>query len=505
MNINNYPKLSSQNKIWLIILALFGAGIILFSTHSYGAGISSDSVDYISAARNIINGTGAFYFDGTPLVLYPPLYPALVAIVGKIVGMDPLSYTNFIDAFLFGLIIYLGGILIFKYLKYSPPFFFVGILAIVFSKPLFSVSVMAWSEPLFICLVLLSLIFANSYILRNNITSLLLFSLSVAILPLVRYAGVIIIIWGVLVIFMFSSNNSFKNRLKHLIIFAIISIIPIGFWLIRNYIISRTLFGARLTSTVASYPFLRNVFRAFYLIIKWYGPIILYCGVGITLVTIHRLRDSWDFVKIKMPQIGPIILLIVIYISFLFISTNLLHVGRTDDRLLAPIYIPITLLLLIVTEKLFESYKKLYSIKIAHFGLVLGIIIWLIYPPITIVSKVVDQKQNGYGYSGKVWKASKTVQYLCQPHTLESGSTYFTNSPETIYILANFTAKMSPYKTKDISTLKGFWPQEKKSYLIWFDQIESSDLSSIDELKKVANIDLIARFDDGAFYSITRN
>ena len=96
------------------------------------------------------------------------------------------------------------------------------------------------------------------------------------------------------------------------------------------------------------------------------------------------------------------------------------------------------------------------------------------------------------------------MQYLCQRQISESGCTYYTNSAETIYILANFTAKMSPYKVNDISKLEGLWPEESKAYLIWFDRIDRTDIFTILELNKIANIDLIARFEDGAFYSITR-
>lgn len=163
-----------------IIRQAWCAAFVFLSTSRYGAGLSPDSVGYIGTARNLTIGAGFNSYDGAPVVVWPPLYPALLALVSGIFKGDPLFLANVLNALIFGLIVYVGGVLTFKHLSTFPALAFVGTLAILVSIPLFQVSVMAWSEPLFILLLLLSLLLANSYLYKNDIISLILLSLSVA-------------------------------------------------------------------------------------------------------------------------------------------------------------------------------------------------------------------------------------------------------------------------------------------------------------------------------------
>ncbi|MFA6234263.1 MAG: hypothetical protein WC824_08770, partial [Bacteroidota bacterium] len=87
---NDPIALSLTHRLLLVLLALLGAALVLISTSNYGAGLTPDSVGYIGAARHIIAGDGVLSFDGHHLVVQPPLYPALLAIVGGLFGMDPL-------------------------------------------------------------------------------------------------------------------------------------------------------------------------------------------------------------------------------------------------------------------------------------------------------------------------------------------------------------------------------------------------------------------------------
>lgn len=497
-------SLTSRYKLLIILLALLGAVFILLSTAPYGAGLSSDSVDYISAARSIMRGAGVCYYDGTPLVWFPPLYPALLALIGKIIGSDPISFAHFVNAFLFALTIYLGGLLILKYQLSSVLLIIIGTLAIVFSKSLFIISVMVWSEALFICVALLSINFAYSYITKNDMTSLILFSLSVAILPLIRYVGVILILWGLVVIFFYNRSAGFKNKIVHLALFTIISVLPIGLWLIRNYLSSGTLFGPRMSSLGSNYSLSHNIVHALYVIVIWYAPILLFCCAGACFVYAHIGKEIWRFIQAEFHHTGPVILFVIIFTAFIVLSGTPLHLGQIDNRLLSPVYVPLTLLLLILTQFIVKYSQKFVSGKLIYLILVIGIFIWLLYPPYTVLGDVVDQFHNGDGYSGRIWKSSPTVQYLCNHHISESENTYYSNGAETTYILANFISKLSPDKLISVKQLQGSWPTENKAYFIQLNNINRTGLYTINELMEIANFNLIVRFDDGAIYRITK-
>jgi hypothetical protein len=225
-------------------------------------------------------------------------------------------------------------------------------------------------------------------------------------------------------------------------------------------------------------------------------------------------NDSWQSVKVRLRQIIPIVLFVVVYTAFLVISSTTTAYDSIGDRLLSPIYVPLTLLFLILVQALVEPYRGRFSNKVMDSFLIIALVIWLlVYPIRNVTINAVNLAPIGQGYNSKVWLESQTVQYLIQHQSLESECTIYTNAPDAAYILAHLTTKMSPAKTfynsqetkNDISRIETIWLAENnKACLVWFDKVNRKYLFTIDELQTVANINLIARFDDGAIYSVTQ-
>jgi len=508
--------MSSKHNLPLILLALVGVVIILISTSRYGAGLSPDSVRYIATARNIIAGDGFTSYDGSPIVIWPPLYPALLALLGGISGIDPLLLTNVVNAIIFGLIVYVGGVLTLKNVTSYTALAYVGMVAILISSALFEVSVMAWTEPLFILLLLLSLYFLDSYLSKKDITSLILFSSSVALSSLTRYIGVTLILWGGLIILIFN-RVKIKNRVLHLAAFILISSLPLGLWIVRNYAISGTFFGDRASS---AFTLFKNIKFTFEYVLDWYipsgiakhRPILIFFGVVVGLLVCLGAIDCWQAFKTRLRQTSPMIIFATIYIVFLVISSTVTANDQIGDRLLSPIYVPFTLFLLVFGQTCIEPYRKRFPRKIVDFILFIGIAIWLVYPVRSTILDAKHQIRNGQGYNSKDWVESETVQYLNQHRTLEAECVFYTNDPVAAYIMTDLAAIRSPaklrYNSKDIVTdlpsLKGSWPEEKSACLVWFNQITRVYLYTVRELKTIANFTLIGRFRDGVIYSITR-
>lgn len=156
------------NRRWrlaVIILAFVGAGLVLLSTARYGAGLSPDSVCYLDAARSLASGRGLVFHTGEPMVWYPPLYlyPMLLALVGLVTGLDPEVFAHLVNAALFAPVICLSGRLFKTGSLQTTTCIVLGVSAVLFSIPLSQVYSMAWSECLFIPLVLLYLLFAQRY------------------------------------------------------------------------------------------------------------------------------------------------------------------------------------------------------------------------------------------------------------------------------------------------------------------------------------------------------
>ena len=68
-----------RNSWQLIILSIIGVILVLISTSLYGVGISTDSVTYISIARNILYNFDYSRYDGVLGVTFPPLFPLILS------------------------------------------------------------------------------------------------------------------------------------------------------------------------------------------------------------------------------------------------------------------------------------------------------------------------------------------------------------------------------------------------------------------------------------------
>jgi hypothetical protein len=515
MKSNYLIASSTKYKLLLVFLAIAGAVFVLLSTR-YGVRLYEiDASVYITTGESLITGAGFVRSDGTtPVLHWPPLYPALLALAGVIFGTNPLFLANAVNALVFGLIVYLGGSLTFRHFSSFPILAFLGTLAILFSAPLFEVSTEAWSEPVFILFVLFSLIFAESYLSKNDTTSLILLSLSVALSCLARYVGVTLILWGVLII-LISRRNGLKGRIAHLSLFILISALPLWIWLIRNYVVAGT-----LTDLAAEYRALFvNLSMVFNTLLHWYIPgriaehrlIFIFVSAAAGFLAGFILRGGWPSVKVTLHQDNPIVLFVIIYTVFVIITATFTFV-YLDSRILSPIYIPLTLLLLITAQAMGEQYRKRFSNKIVNSFLIIGMMIWLVYPIHAIVLDVVHPAQTRSPIVSKAWMESATVRYLLQHPILESEYRIYTNGTDIAYILAHLKTDTSPvwrdYGSPEIaiSKLRGFWPGGDKACLVWFNDniVGLNYFLTFDELKEVADLDLIIQLEDGAIYSVTR-
>ncbi len=512
----------SPPKLLMALSSLIGVILILASTSRYGIGLTSDSVGYIAVARNLIAGNGVINYDGTYHVSQPPFYPALLAIMGYTFGTDPFLVARLVNASIFGFIIYLSAIIVFRY-THSLLLTIIILGMILFKNPLIDVSIMAWSEPLFICLILLFFLCAEAYLVKKSIPLLILLSGIVALISLTRYIGITLIATGGLAILLLC-RISFKEKILHLFLFGFISVIPMGGWIFRNYVFSGTFTGERVPSVV---PIFDNMSSVLYGIYSWLFPgnilqyrfvltsvhlvvLILGCvAIGYVWKFTSR-KERLNVLKNAVPQVGTIAIFVIVYLIFLIISATVIA-QEIDNRLLSPLYIPVMVLVLFFVQKWTELMEKYISKRKVYQVLIAFTVIILLYSLIFIVSETkIRMTQGVTGYTSDIWQKSETIQYL-QNHTLESNYPIYSNAPDVLYILANINGgQMSPRKAahwlspiiNDISQIS--WPKHTKIYLIWFDNMERSYLFTVDELKTIANISPVIHFADGVIYTVAK-
>lgn len=507
-------EIKVKHKILLAIIGLIGASFIILLVSHYGVGVSPDSVYYISVARHVADGTGFVGYDGYYYVLQPPFYPLLLATIKILFSIDPLVSAGYLNAFLFGLIVYYSGLFLLNHLK-SLPLIILGTISILVSFVLIQISFIALSEPLFILFVILYLHYFDIYREKKTITSLLLFSTAVTLSCLTRYVGIIIILAGTISIFIWGRKN-LKEKFLHIIFFLIITLLPTGLWILRNFLTSGTFVGRRAES---SYTFSDNLVFLFNAVLKWYFPIqinagemflfilIIVAGIFGGIVLANKSKKG----EIKLGQTGPVFVFILFYSGIIVISSTTTAYDKIANRLLSPIYVPMIIITFLLIDNIFERLSKIFHERLISILFLTGIIIWMEYPIMITVNNVEDYiGQDGWEYSSNAWRDNSVIKYLNSHNQFETGYTIYSNVPEAVYILANKEARWSPPKTmynspeliQASSSLKSIWKEKDKSYLVWFNNADRNFLFTVDELKESSNMVKVAQLKDGEIYIV---
>ncbi|MHB1391437.1 MAG: ArnT family glycosyltransferase [Thermoleophilia bacterium] len=495
----------------LAIFALAGAILTLLSTREYGAGLNSDSIGYISVARSLLSGDGFTLYNGDPFIMWPPLYPVLLAFFSLISHTDAFPVARILNAVFFGAAIYAGGWLAFRCFS-SRALAFAAIVAVLLSPPAFGVSTMVWSEMPFICLVMLSLVFSVLYLEKKEYAYLALLAISVSLAAMTRYIGITLIIWGALIIVAFQ-RVSLKRKVAQLVFFLTVSVLPVGLWMLRNHAVSGTFMGPRYSTIFTLH---QNIARAFDAFLGWYAPawaidhrgLLLLTAVAMLLILGSDARDTWRLIKLKAVPIGSIALFVLIYTLFLIISASMTAFDLIGGRLLTPVYLPLTLLVIFVIQVALRSDRRYLPTRIFNTAMIFGVFLWLLFPLVSM------QSQAGLEYNGDAWRGSQTIQYLLHDGAFVSDYPIYSNAPEAVYMLADMKAKNSPARLKHfystetalpLTAVRDQWPPGDRAYLIWFIYPDARGfLYSINDLAEIVNLEPIAQFDDGVVFIVSR-
>ena len=507
-------RLARRSHFALLGGALFGAAIVLFATQQHGIGLSPDSAGYLSTARNIMRGQGINNFWDAPLVILAPLYAMLLGFLGWVSQIDPLVLAPLVNAILFGLIVYASGRVAFLFLK-SPIWAFAATAAILFSPPLLFVAVMAWSETLFIFLTVLAFWVAKLYFDAPRLKTLLGLAAILALAMLARYVGIILSAWGLLLVFVASAAPR-KQKFLHALLFLGIATAPLALWVLRNYLVSGTLFGER-HSSIFTLP--QNFNFTFRTLGHWFVPTLmvdqpvrlLFVGLGGGLFSVAALKGNLAAFKKFLYDAIPLLAYVVCYLGFIIFLATTTAFDPLGDRLLSPVYVPLVLLLFGFVDFGARAFRGIVTTRLVSIALTLIVLLWLAALANHTLGFAAQVRNGGSDFTSSRWRTSPTIAYLrAQP--LPNDCALVSNNPAGLYLLTNLTAALSPLKgkynsseivTAEIETLRGKWFRGDTACLVWFNELNQPYLFTLEELHTIANLRALATFPDGAIYLVT--
>jgi len=226
----------------LAALAVLGAVLVLSRQVAYGVGLGWDSINYISVARNLLAGEG-FVQDtfvettegSLDYTMWAPLYPSLLAASGFLV-FDPWGVAGPLNAFIFGVTVFVAGRWLRRRIQ-SRPLVLMACLAVMLAIPLTRAASYAMSETPFILFTTLSLIWIDKFVLDGKRTDLVWAGVFTALACLTRYLGVTVLV-AAMPLLLSRPGVALLDRVKQCAAYALISLIPIGLWMLRNTLLS---------------------------------------------------------------------------------------------------------------------------------------------------------------------------------------------------------------------------------------------------------------------------
>ncbi len=499
------PTLSWSQELQLQLLALCAAGKLWITLSSHGVGLSPDSVGYLAVARHITEGVGFVSYRGEPFVSQPPLYPLVLAGLMRLFNLETVTAALYLNVALYAFVVYLSGRISFSMTKSFTMAIFVCLL-VFFSVKIFTVSIFAWSELLFIVLLIIHLHFINKFTISNGIGQLALAAFFIGLLCLTRYAGVVAILSS-LVFILFTRENNIKIILYRLTIFSIISSLLFILWIFRNYIRSGTLLGPRTYSVlkvnellilfgdVIIDSFICQSSKLEYS--KWFICCLLALFIFFSILIFSLI---WNLVNGNI-NFAYQSMFAILYSIFIIISSRIVFYDPIDQRLLSPVFIPFIIPALYSFSKIVSSSKLYRALPNAYRRslVVLWVVGWFTYPSIATTVLAIETYQNGQGYHADHWQHGETIRYL-QKHRADFYlQPIYTNDPEGLYFLAGI------YGNYLSSQARAPWPRTEQAYLIRFERgYPGNYLDQVERMKNFAEITSILKFSDGEIYYVKR-
>lgn len=332
---------------WLLgIIGILGFMIIWVVTLRMGQGITFDSLVYFGVSKSLLAGNGYSFLE----VLYtdqPPLYPTLLALL-DLGGLDPIDASALLNSTSFALILFFSGKWLYRVTR-SGPVALAGSAILLVSVPLLRLFFMAWTEPLFIALIILSLFQLDQFLREDRQRYLVGSGILVSLACLTRYVGVAAVGAGLLTLLL-RRHSSNTQKLLTMFIFGLTAVLPTTIWLVRNLLV-----GGYVTafSTTAPHTLTENLGYLFEVLSLWLLPLVvnpavrlsgavLVVGVLVSWFTLLIWKDSTD---LTYRNFMPVLSFFFTYPAVMVYAATTVSLFPLDNRYVSPVYVPLVVLL----------------------------------------------------------------------------------------------------------------------------------------------------------------
>ena len=515
-------SLDFKFRIWLTILSGIGLALILITTSKYGAGVSSDAARNLSTADSLVQGKGFVDMLGAPLLLWPPLYPLLLAALSLITGWGTFQAAWYLNVLLLAVNVWLAGWFLYLIFRDEPIFALIGSLVVLVSRSLLRIHANVASEPLFETFILGFLIASAGFLESGSRITLWTMFVLAGLATLQRYLGVVLIGVGLAV----DLKKDGIRRIGGLILPTAVSVLPIGAWaLLHNYPVSGTLFGPR--DLGAMYP-LENIGLSLTKILWWFvprfgvldylllRPWIPLLGLLIILIAINRRADwiSW-LGALSNPHLWPGLLFSVAYFFLLaFTVVTADHLDLTSDRYYV-VVLPVVLAVVLVTidHLILPHIHWSWSLRTYAYGALA--LIWFVYPVYSLQAylrqALVQGEPTNYNIANSAnFREMSVVKAGEAILAKDPSGLIYSNYLNIVWFIYRHPVAALPFengalpRAQRLTALKANYPDwpPQSGYIIWFVPNQYHHIVAPDELVTLSNLQLLYADRTGLIYYV---
>lgn len=462
---------------------------------------------------------------GSQFVLWPPLYPLVIAGLGLLTKWGTFQSAWYLNVFLYALNIWLSGWLLYLIFREKALYAVIGALIVLLSRSTLRIYANVASEPLFATFMLLFFFSAARYLKDASRGALWLMFAMAGLATLQRYLGVVLIgVGGLVVLFKEGLRGVWRAVLP-----ILVSVLPLAAWaLFHNYPISRTLFGPR--DLGAMLP-LENISLSLTKILWWFiprfsfldplllRPWIVMLGFILVLIAINKKADWLNWLKaLSNVYVWPTLVFSVVYFFLLaFTVVTADHLDLTSDRYYVMI-LPVVLILLFITfDELILRHLNLDN-RFVSYGLTALVAFWFIYPVYSLQGYIrqalVQGEPTNYNIANSAQFREMAVVKAAQPILDKDPSVLvYSNYINIVWFIYRHPVETLPFedaslpREQRLAALQQSYPKwpARSGYIIWFTPNQYHHIAAPDELETIANLKLLYQDKTGQIYFVQAN
>lgn len=530
MRVLQFPavKLTFRTKLGILMAMHLAWGLVLwFSISKYGLGISTDSVQLLFGGKNLAAGAGLISYDGSFLNLWPPLYPALLALVHLSTGTSMLTTATILQVGAF-----LGASVCVSILFLET---FRGDLALALAASalvdigavvLTSFDVVG-SDYVELFLIVLSILLTGYYLQRGRPRSYVALAAVGMLALLERYLGAAAILTSAACVTGMTGNKLSQKLTRGL--FLVIGAAPAVAWLAIT---------ARLSAARPPITFGENFGWFSKSILEWFLPtktvkaelgvltIVLWVvivGIGVAFVLAWREYRDGDETAEEAPFQGayllPNLVFGVVYTLTLFGSASVTYFNKLGGRFLLPLYIPFITVLAAAVAILLQRSRNASSIGWRLGGPVMGAgallataaLLLQVTVPLVSASHTDGAAGGDNVYNTREWNKNEAIAYW-REHTPPGSYRLYSNEPDAVAFFSGQTVFSSPRSTSgpygtEAYAVSSYAPElfgtNGNVYLVWIEPSPASYFYTVDQLATGMKVEPLFKSEDGGVYRLT--